>query len=105
MFCRQLPRVVRRDLKFAPRRFRATPCSFAKTNPLYLRARAYSAKEKGIPRWYIDKMDDDPLQKLDIDAVEAFSKQRFGDATSWSYNQLLKLMVCEFDYAKIHSFH
>jgi hypothetical protein len=103
MYCRQLPRVVRRDLRFASRQ--ATACSFAKINPLYLRVRAYSTSEKGMPHWYADKMNNEALQKLDIDAIEAFSKQRFGDATTWSHDQLLKLMVCKFDYTSIDSVH
>jgi hypothetical protein len=104
MFCRQLPRAVRRDLSFAARRFRATLCSFAKINPLHLRVRAYSTSENGIPPSHIGKMDDDALQKMDIDAVEAFTKQRFG-ATTWSHDQLRKLMVCKFDYTKIDTYH
>jgi hypothetical protein len=78
---------------------------FAKINPLHLRARAYSTSSKGMPHWYTDKLNDEALQKLDIDAIEAFSKQRFGDATTWSHDQLLKLMVCKLDFTKIESVH
>jgi hypothetical protein len=92
MFCRQLPRVVRRELTFAARRFRATPRSFTEINHRPLRIRPYSTSGKTI--------DDDALQKLDVDAIEARLKKRFGDPTTWSHDELLKLMICKFDHAR-----
>jgi hypothetical protein len=92
MFCRQLPRVVRRELTFAARRFRATPRSFTEINHRPLRIRPYSTSGKTI--------DDDALQKLDVDAIEARWKKRFGDPTTWSHDELLKLMICKFDHAR-----
>jgi hypothetical protein len=98
MFCRQLPRVVRRDLSFAARcfEFRATPRSFVEINHRRLRIRPYSTRGKTI--------DDDALQKLDVDAIEAHLKKRFGDPTTWSHDDLLKFMICKFDHARCIAF-
>lgn len=83
MLCRQLSRAVRRDCSVAACRLRTTPCSFAKVNLFRLPIRP-----KG-------KIDGDALQELDIDAIEAQSKNWFGDHSTWSHEKLLNLMVCK----------
>jgi hypothetical protein len=95
MFFRQLSRVVRRESNVAVRRLRTTPCSFAKVNLLGLRVRLYSTSRDGKTPSNQDKIGDDTLRELDIDAIEAHSKNWFGDQSAWSHEKLLNLMVCK----------
>jgi hypothetical protein len=100
MFSRQLSRVVWSDFGVAARRVRTTTYSFAKSNRPHVPLRPYSASGIGSTPSNQDKIDDNALPRLDIDAMESISRHWFGDQSTWSHNKLLSLMVCKLRFVK-----